>query len=263
MKIAVISPDRRQGGTTVSILLALALAQTQKYTTCLTYTGNDNRSITGCLGMKPSEDKTRTLTQVIKLLESNAISGNEILDYCLQVPGVPNLQIIDTASETISDDDNAKLLKFVIENINHQVVITDVATEIFEDTTQTVIDNSDLVVVVLTQTREAWEKLKMWEAAKIMDRLDKKGVVYIFNHYDPYVEAFRHTTKRMNLKHRRCAKISYNPFIKRTSNMGKLQTILQYILSMDPRVIELNNDLKECLMVVLANLGRRTVWPNS
>lgn len=262
MKIAVISPDRRQGGTTVSVLLAVALAQTQKLTTCLTYTGNDNRSITGNLGVKASEDKTRTLTQVIKLLESNAISGNEILDYCLQVPGVPNLQIIDTAADTISDEDNAKLLKFAVENLNHQVVITDVATEIYEDVTRAVIDNSDLVVMVLSQSREVGEKLKLWESNNIMDDLNKKGVVYIFNQYDPYVDAFRNTTKKMNLKHRRCAKISYNPFIKRTGNMGRLQTILQYILNMDPRVVELNNDLKECLTVVLANLGKRTVWPN-
>ncbi|MCD1257371.1 hypothetical protein B5M42_000790 [Paenibacillus athensensis] len=261
MKISVISPDRRQGGTTVSVLLALALAQTQNYRTCLTYTGNDNQSITGCLGLKPFEDKTRNLTQVIKLLEAHAISGEEISDYCIKVPGVPNLQIIDTASETISDEDNSKLLKFVIENLHHEIVITDVATEIYDDITRAVIDQSDLVVMVLTQSRDIGKKLKYWETAGVMEYVNNKGLVFIFNQYDPYVEAFRDTTKRMGLRHRRCAKISYNPFIKKTSNQGKLQTILPYILKKDPRVIELNNDLKECLMTVLANLGRKTAWP--
>lgn len=261
MKIAVISPDRRQGGTTVSVLLALALAQTQNYRTCLTYTGNDNLSIMGCLGLKPFEDKTRNLTQVIKLLEAHAISGEEISDYCIKVPGVPNLQIIDTASDTISDEDNSKLLKFVIENLHHEIVITDVATEIYDDITRAVIDQSDLVVMVLTQSRDIGNKLKYWETAGVLEYVNNKGLVFIFNQYDPYVEAFRDTTKRMGLRHRRCAKISYNPFIKKTGNQGKLQTILPYILKKDPRVIELNNDLKECLMTVLANLGRKTVWP--
>ncbi|WP_138755937.1 hypothetical protein [Paenibacillus sinopodophylli] len=260
MNISVISPDRRQGGTTISVLLALALAQTQNYTTCLTYTGNNNNSIAGVLGIQPSEDKTRSLTQVIKLLESNAIAGDEILDYCTQVPGVPNLQIIDTSSNAISKEDNAKLLKFVIGSLNHQVVITDVTTEIYEEITDSVIENSDLVVMVLTQSREIKDKLKHWEDAQIMGRLNKKGLVFIINQYDPYVEAFRDTSKRMKLRHTRCAKISYNSFIKRTSNIGKFQTILPYILEKDPRVIELNNDLKECLAIVLANLGKKMVW---
>lgn len=261
MKISIISPDRKQGGTTISVLLALALAQTQNLTTCLTYTGNNNKSIDSFLGLKSMEDKTRNLTQVIKLLEANAISGDEILDYCTQVPGVPNLQIINTASDTISDDDNAKLLKFVIGNLNHQIVITDVATEIYDDISKAVLDNSDLIVMVLTQSKDVGEKLKYWESTEVMKYLNSKGLVYIFNQYDPYVEAFRDTTKRMNIRHRRCAKISYNAFIRRTSNIGKLQTILPYILSKDPRVIELNNDLKECLMVILANLGRKMTWP--
>lgn len=260
MKIAVISPDRRQGGTTVSILLALAMAQTQNFTTCLTYTGNNQSSIAGALGIKPLEDKTRSLTQVIKLLESNAISGDEILDYCIQVPNVPNFQIIDTSSDAITSEDNAKLLKFVIGSLNHQIVITDVTTEIYEDITNSVIDSADLVVMVVTQSREIKEKLKLWESANIMNRLSQRGLVFIVNQYDPYVEAFRDTSKSMKIKHSRCAKVSYNPFIKRTSNIGKLQTILPYILDKDPRVIELNNDLKECLAIVLANLGKRMKW---
>lgn len=263
MRISVISPDRKQGGTTVSVLLALALAQTQQYSTCLTYTGNNHATLAGYLGLKPAEDKTRNLTQVIKLLEASAITGEEIQDYCLNVPGVPHLQLMDTAAETITEQDTTKLLKFVIGNMNHDFVITDVATEIYDDASRAVIDHSDLIVMVLTQSKEVADKLKYWESAGVMEHLGRKGLVYIFNQFDPDVEAFRDTTKRMNLRHRRCAKLSYNAFIKRTSNMGKLQTILPYILNRDPRVIELNNDLKECLLVLLANLGRRMTWPHA
>ena len=64
-------------------------------------------------------------------------------------PRRSQLQIIDTASETISDEDNTKLLKFVMENLNHEIVITDVATEIYDENTRSVIDNSDLIVMFL------------------------------------------------------------------------------------------------------------------
>ncbi len=260
MRISVISPDRKQGGTTVSALLALALAETQNLSTCLTFTGSRNLSMARFLGIKAREDKTRSLTQMIKMLESNAISVDEIRDYCIPVPGVNHLQMIDTASENITESDNAKITKFIIRNLNHHMVVTDVTTEIYDDVTMSVIDDSDLVVMVLTQSGELFEKLKYWRSSNVLDYLNRKGLVYIFNQYDPYVQAFRDTTKKMGLKHSRCAKIAYNPFIKRTSNMGKLQSILKFILNRDPRVIELHNDLKECLMVVLANLGRNTNW---
>ncbi|THF74756.1 hypothetical protein [Cohnella fermenti] len=260
MRISVLSPDRKQGGTTLGIMLALAMAQTQSYTTCLTYTGN-SPTMANFLGIRAAADKTRNLTQVIKLLEASAISGDEIMDYCLKVPGVPNLQIIDTAADRISAQDNAKLVKFVIENLNHEIVITDIGTEIYEDISRSVIDNSDLIVMVLSQSKETGDKLKTWESAGVMDILNRKGVVFVFNQYDPYVEAFRNTTKRLGLRHRRCAKLGYNPFIKRTSNIGKLQTILPFIMNKDPRVIELHNDLKEIVLTVLSNLGKKTVWP--
>ncbi|WP_239617494.1 hypothetical protein [Cohnella mopanensis] len=262
MNIAVISPDRRQGGTTISVLLAVALAQTQNLSTCLTYTGNNNKAMAGVLGLKSTEDMTRNLTQVIKMLEANAISRDEIQDYCIKVPNVPNLQVIETASETVSYEDSAKLIRFAIESLNHEIVITDVTTEIYDEVTQSVIDNADLIIMVLTQSKDVGDKLAYWETAEVIKHLNAKGLVYVFNQYDPYVEAFRETTKRLGLRHRRCAKISYNPFIRRTSNRGNLQSILSFILDKDPRVIELHNDLKECIMMILANLGRKTVWPH-
>jgi hypothetical protein len=269
--ITFLSPDRRQGLTTVSSLIALALANTQNLNTALTFTGNNNNSINTFLGLTPVEDKTRNLTQLVKLLESNAISGSEIADYCTKIHNVPNFLILDSASNAISDEDNGRLIKFAIEHLDTDVVVTDVATEIFDDVTKQVIEQSDLIVMVLTQSRDIWKKLKVWEDVQwdanskedqtIMEKLSSKGLIFIFNQYDAYVEAFRETTKKFGIRHRRCCKITYNPWVKKTSNMGKLHTILPYILDKDPRVVELHNDIRECLTVILANLGRRSLWP--
>ncbi len=260
MRICVISPDRRQGNSTVSALLAASLAQTQNYSTCLTFSGSHNHSLESMIGLQTVEDKTRNLSQILRLLESNAISEEDVRDYCVQVPVIPNMQFIDTTSETVSEEDSSKLLQYVVSHLSHEIVITDVTTEIYDDVTKMIIEQSDLVVMVLTQSKDVWEKLAFWKQSGWMEMLNKKGLLYIFNQFDAYVDAFRDTTKKLGLRHNRCAKISYNPFIKRMGNMGKLQSIVPYILDKDPRVIELNHDLKECLMVILANLGRRTAW---
>ncbi|WP_433946686.1 hypothetical protein [Paenibacillus sp. SN-8-1] len=265
MNVTFISPDRRQGLTTVSALTAVALASTQNLTTCLTFTGGDNTSLNTFLGLDPVEDKTRNIGQMVKLLEADAISGNEIADYCTKIPGIPNLQILDSTSTDINSEANDKLIKFAIENMTTDVVITDVTTEIFDEVTKEVIEHSDLVIMVLTQSRDIWKKLKLWEEEQwepgskvsqtIMEKLSSKGLLFVFNQYDYNVEAFRDTTKKFGIRHRRCCRISYNSWIKKTSNQGKLHTILPYIISKDPRVIDLNIEIKELLMVILSNLG--------
>ncbi|WP_105614124.1 hypothetical protein [Vallitalea okinawensis] len=258
MKIAVISPGRRQGATTVSVLLGVALAQTQNLRVCLTHTGTYSESINTFLGLKEIQDKTRSLTQVIKLLEANAISGEEISDYCIKLGA--NLDIINTASHALSQADSDRLLSFVLQNLKHDVVITDVTTEFYEETTQGVIDSSDLVIMVLTQAKDILKKFELWRQSNYYKKLQDKGLIFIVNQYDPYVGAFRDMTKHLGLKHRRCCKIAYSPFIKRTGNQGKLHTILPYIMDKDVRVIELHNDIKECLHVITANLGMPMDW---
>ncbi|MDX8360762.1 hypothetical protein [Cytobacillus sp. IB215316] len=258
MRIAVISPDRRQGGTTASILLALAMAETQNLTSCITYTGNNNISMSSYLGITKVEDRTRNLTQVIKLLEANLITGKEIGDYCTKIGS--NIQILDTASSSITDEDNAKLLEYALEHLSHDVVITDVATELYDPVTQAVLDKSDLIVMVLSQSQDIFRKLKVWHEEGVLEELDRRGLVFLLNQFDPYVGAFRDYSKKLGFPHRRFCKISYNPFVKKESNVGKLHTIMPRIVKNDYRMIELNNDIRECLMVILSNLGRVTVW---
>ena len=84
--------------------------------------------------------------------------------------------------------------------------------------------------------------------------------MYVINKFDGYVSAFPDFTKQAGIKHIQCCKLSYSPFIKKTANLGKLHTILPFILDRDVRVCELNNDLKECMQVITAHMGVKCNW---
>jgi cellulose biosynthesis protein BcsQ len=258
MKIAVMSPSRDQGITTASILLGLTLAQTQGLSVCLTHSGLDNSSLEAYLGISKYNDKTKSITQIIRLLESHAIAGDEIADYCTKIEN--KFEILNTAAPNIDKEESAKLLKFIIPNLKHDIVITDVETELWEETTKQIIQTADVIIIVMSQNIHTINKLEAWRESEYYNCIRGKPTMYIINKFDGYVSAFRDFTKQARLKHMQCCKISYSPFIKKTANMGKLHTIIPYILERDVRVCELNNDLKECMQVIKAHMGERSNW---
>ena len=258
MRIAILSPSRDQGITTVSIILGLTFAQTQGMRVCLTICGMDNSSLEAYLGISKYDDKTKSITQIIRLLESNSISGDDIVDYCTKIE--ERFEVLNTSAPNVDRDESAKLLKFVIPNLSHDVVITDVQTELWEETTQETIKTADVVIIVLSQNIHTVNKLHAWRESEFYHSIRSKPTVHIINKYDGYVSAFRDFTKQTGLKHIQCCKLSYSPFIKRTANLGKLYTILPYILERDARVCELNLDLKECMQVMMAHMGERCSW---
>jgi len=258
MKIAVMSPSRDQGITTVSILLGQALAQTQGLTVCLTHSGLQNNALESYLGQKNIVDKTKSISQLIKLLESNSIGGNDVGEFCTQI--VHNFDFLNTVETNINDEVSARLLKFIIPNVKHDVVITDIVTELWENTTQQVIQLADIVIIVLSQNLLTVEKFNAWKESEYYNLLKGKPIMYVINKYDGYISAFRDYTKKSSLKHVQCCKISYSPFICKTANLGQLQTLLPYIIQKDLRVCELNNDIRECMQLIMAHMGEQFNW---
>jgi cellulose biosynthesis protein BcsQ len=258
MKIAVMSPSRDQGITTVSILLGQALAETQGLTVCLTYSGLQNTPLESYLGLKSTGDRTKSVTQLMKLLESNSISGNDIGEFCSKI--AHNFDFLNTVNLDKNDEDNIKLLKFIIPNVNHDIVITDITTELWEPATQQVIELSDIVLIVLTQNATTAEKLNVWRSSGYCRLLKGKPIMYVVNKYDGYISAFKEYTRKYSIKHKQCCKISYSPFICRTANLGQLHTLLPYIVKRDIRVCELNSDIRECMQLLMAHMGEQFSW---
>lgn len=259
MRIGVMSPSRKQGITTASILIASAFADTQGTKVCLVHTGEDNFPINNALGIEELNDITKSFTQLVKLLEAEAISGKEVSDYCTKVS--LNLDVLHLSSESVSREVSSKHIPFLIESLEHDVVVVDIDTEPQDPITLSIMKNIDFFVVVLSQSNDVYRKLELWKEYEYLAQLEKKGIMYVFNQYDQYTGAFRNASKSIGVRHTRCCRISYNPFIRRMSNENRLHQIIEYVVNRDAKVVELNNDIKEILQVITANLlGHRLIW---
>lgn len=258
MKIALLSPRHKQGLSTASILLAQTIAHTTTLRVHLTYTGGDYKSYLEYLGLDYEEDKTRTTSQMVKLIETGSLSHAELEDYMIKIED--RFLVLNTSSDITTEEDSETLISYVLSNEddNGTLTVIDVNTELDDDITQKIIKESDLVIIVAEQTRLSSEMAKRWMKSDYIE--DDSKVVFIFNLFDPYVMSSRETAKMFGIRYRRTSKISYNPYIKKFCNERKLDNLLTYIKRKDERVFELNADLLECARLIGNQLGFHVEW---
>lgn len=255
MKIAIISPISHSGTTMVSLLLGQALATTQSLTVMLTYTGT-NRRICEYLNVSSIADKTMSITQVVKLLESQAISPEDITDY--STPVTTNLRIMDTADPVLDAEDGTKLMSYVYKNVTTDISICDVSTEIYDTVTQELFDASDAVVFVIQPDTHSYDMLKLWKESEYWPK--DKDIMVVVNRYNEEIDALRNISKKIGMAHANVCKLHYNPYITKYANTNESATMLPYVLQKDPRVVELNNDLREMCQYVVSNMEGSFKW---
>lgn len=255
MNISVISPIGHSGTTTVTFLMAQALAHTQTQRVMLTYTGTSRR-ICEYIGLSVMDDKTRSISQVVELLESHAIGEDDLYDYSVKI--YPNLNIMDTADESITEEDGTKLMSFVFQNIPADITICDVSTEIYDEVTIDLFDKSDILAVVIEPTVQSYKALINWMQSVFWPK--KKEVMIIVNRYCEEIDALRNISKQIGVAHLNVCKVHQNPYLVKASNSGEGLTVLPWVLEKDPRVIELNNDLKEICQYIMSKTDSRFKW---
>lgn len=256
-RIAIVGPTRRQGESTLSTLLALTLPRIFTTRVCLTYTGTDSTSYNTFLGVGDNQDPTRSLSQLVRLLDAGTVADTEIEDYLTDI--THNVNLLQTAELGMHETISSKLLIKSLEYLHHDFIITDVNTELSEEITQVILKKADLVVVTLSQGTDVINKLKLWQAHPLFPEQHK--VVYIVNFYDDKICALREISKHIGVRHVRVAKLNYNPFIRKMANLGKLQDIVPYIFNKDSRVVDLLVDLQEIMTMIGNNIGMAIQWP--
>lgn len=257
VKIAVLGSTRRQGETTIAILLAQAFERVFKTKVCLTKTGQDVTTLRTFLGIKTTFDFTRSVSQLVRLAEAGTLSDKEIADYVTSIS--PNVDFLETCGNGITDSESAQLLMNSFGFLTHNFVITDVDTELDDEITQKVLEAADLVVIVISQGKDILLKLMEWMKNPLFPNPDK--VVYVVNEYDPVVGALRELSKLIGVPHVRVAKLNYNPFVKIMGNLGQLQDIMDYVFKKDSRVIDLYSDIREIIYMCCAQIGLAVNWP--
>lgn len=256
MKIAVVSPAGRCGATVATLLMGYTMAFTQGRTVRLCYTG-ENRAIKRYVGRDTTErDATRTISQVSKLLEAHAIPPEALGDYCLKMG--PNIDIMDSWDSSLTEEEVTSLLVFTFTRNVADYIFCDLAYDIEDATSQAVLKACDVVVVVSEPSRSSLTIIREMQESEYWPK--GKPCMLLVSKFDGDIESLDNMAKMAQFKKRATCKIHYNPFLTKYCNSGQLDTVIPYIVQKDPRVVELNSDLKECTQFFLSLQEAKIKW---
>ena len=127
-----------------------------------------------------------------------------------------------------------------------------------DDTSQAVLQESDAVVIVSEPSKSCLDRIRIMQESEYWPK-DKKCMLLIAK-YDKDIDSVDNLAKMAQFTKRTTCKIHYNPLITKYCNSGQLDTVIPYIIQHDPRVIEFNMDMKECIQFFLSIQNAKIKW---
>ena len=238
-KILVISPLHNLGTSTVSSMMAQAMAMNNK-SVMLTFMQPD-ATIPTYLGIDGFNDPTRSIMQVSKLIDTGALRNKDILDYAYQFH--PNCHLLNVADPSLTTTDRLSLVSHVFEHTPTDVVIVDDSSDIDSRSITEMLDLTDLTFVVINMSTTSAYHLKVWlNETKLKDN---PNIFIIVNYYNEVVADLRGFAKSIGIPANRVAKVHYNPCIQKCTRNGHLNDVLPLAFEYDPRVAELRSDFSD------------------
>lgn len=265
MIISVITPVHGQtGNTTVALTLVHALALTQMKEVCLTHIDYGSQSIISSLGVEPSEDITRSLSHVAKMLTNNALKADEIPDYAIKI--FKGLDIYSTHKVDLEEYEILSFFDNLIRNMTayHHTII-DVDSEKTSNSTVKALEVSDAIIIPITQNTIVIQeaiRLKRMIREKLEDIKGKKksnavAIYFVVNHYRPEIMSSAKIAKKLGVPRKSVLTLEYNQWFMRSSNNGRLTDIFSSCLNNDARVLKLKFDMKRMCKTLL---GKEFIW---
>lgn len=257
LRIAVISPMTRSGASVVTTVLAQAAALTQDLKTVITYT-SPSRTLPVYLDVERQvDDKTRSISQVVKLLQADAISADELDEYALKLD--TNCYMMDTVSESITQEEALTVQKYVFTNVKADIVLCDISESLDEPTAQELISVANAVCFVLNPDETSIEAFRIWFESEYWPK--DKDYFVVINRYDDAIMGVRQYAKKCQVSVRNMCKLHYNPFIVKACNESFLKDIVPYACrNKDYRVIQLRSDIKELMSWCATISGNKLKW---
>lgn len=256
MRIALFSPCRGAGTTTLSTIIAYVLAYTQTFDTVLTYAGVSKDALS-YTSIPIEEDPTRSITQVSKLLTANVIAADDLIDYSIQME--KNVRFFNTYETTITPAEAVRILSYIYGEIKADAVVLDIQRKMDDPLTTDLLQMSDIIFAVVPPVYKDLERLQTFLSSSILK--DKKGSIgLIVNNYDPLVAPLSALAAKAGFPMRATCKVHYNPWVTQGTNKGTLDKVIPFILRKDPRVVALNQDLKEIVQFILSPSGSKPRW---
>lgn len=255
MKIAVISTDSGLGRATVSATIAYSIAKSGGADVLLTYAG-ESSPFNKVMTHDSDDSGTRSISLISKLIQSNSFGAEGIRNYCPKF--APNLFYLDTTLGVYKREEVAASLEYVFTNAVTDVVICDVSLPIDDELTTSILEYSDVIVLVTNPGHKYLERTR--KLLEDYDVLLKEKCALFINRYSEDIASTRTMAATVGIEHRHTCKIHYNPYFITYSNKGDLGQIFDLAYVKDIRALSLFADIKEILSFVSAGLGRKLKW---
>lgn len=233
------------------------MAYKQQRNVRVCYAGTNN-SIKRYLGREEMEqDKTRSISQVSKLLQARAITPDELTNYAMKIG--PNLELMDSWSENLTTDEMNEILTFVYSRSSSDVTVCDMGSNISGVTERSLIEQSDVVIFVATPSAPVLENLReMREKDKRLFSGCRQAL--LVNMYDAGIAPLKWCAQTAGFSLRDTCKLHWNPYITKGCNIQDLQSVILTAYEKDPRVVELYMDMKEVTLFLMSINSEKSRW---
>lgn len=243
-RVLVMSPLHQTGASCIAALIAQGLTYDNK-TTTLMYTSPDS-NLPNYLGVKNIDDPTRSIMQVARLIDNDAIKDSDILDYTVQY--AKNAHMLSLGDETLQMRDAVQIVQHVYRRIPTDVCIVDNSEDIDSPITGRLLDHADCVFIVVSPSQKDYAHLKYWLTSTKMSDID--DIYVVVNYYDPVINSVRGISKQIGMAANTVCTLHYNPWIRKCCLEKTLHTIVPHIKGNDDRVINLKSDLADFSQVI-------------
>lgn len=243
-RVLIMSPLHNMGSTVAATMLAQGITFDSK-SSMLLFTSATS-ALPTYLGIDNINDPTRSIMQIIKLIDNGAISDKDILDYAFSY--TKNGYLMNVADKTLPDKDRAQVISHVFDRSPTNVTIVDNSDDLDTRASKSLLEMADLVYVVIDQSQKSFERLKLWMQTEELK--NNPNVYVIVTEYNEVVYSVRDLARHIGFPGTRVCKIHYNPWITKCCLTGTLQTVLPLAMELDHRVANLSNDIKELQMCI-------------
>lgn len=243
-RILIMSPLHQMGSTVVATLLTQAATYDNKTSTLIFTQPGSN--LPDYLGIENINDPTRSVMQIVRLIDNGAISDDDILDYAHQFSR--NAYLLNVADRSLQGKDREQVVTHIFNRAPTHLSICDNSEDIDTPLTQQLIDLADIIFLVVDMSPKSREYLRSWMDSPQLH--DKSNVYVVANRYDEVVFAVRNLAKVMQIPANRLCKVHYNPWITKCCNTHSLGTVIPSALALDPRVAALNCDMNELIQCI-------------
>ena len=239
-----MSPLHQSGASIVATMMAQSLTYDNK-TTTLVYTSPDSL-IPTYLGIKNVDDPTRSIMQVVRLIDNNAIRDADILDYAVQFS--KNAYLLSFGDSTLPERDAVQIVQHVYKRVPTDVCIVDSSDDIDSPITEKLLESTDCVFVVITPNHKDFAYLKYWLTETSLKT--RQDVYVVINHYDPVVDSVRNLARTIGMAANKVATLQENPWIRKCTLNQQLYDIIPKVKGADPRVVNLMSDFRDFTQII-------------